>query len=450
MAIQSLNPYSGELLREFTPLTELELTQKIAFARKKHFIWKEFDYPQRAQFLRLLAGFLERRKGDLAKLMAVEMGKLYTEGVAEIEKCVFVCNYYADNGATFLADEQLEDGYVMYEPLGVVLGVMPWNFPFWQVMRFAAPALMAGNTILLKHASNVPQCAIALEDAFNEVKFPPAVFQSLLIGSDMVERVVRDPAVRAVSLTGSEVAGSTVARAAGESLKKCVLELGGSDPAIVMEDADLDLAVEQLVMSRARNAGQSCIAAKRFIVHESVHDQFVMKFKSAMEKLRYGDPLSSETSLAPLASASALERLEEQVVDSIHAGAKVVTGGKRYPGNGFGYQPTILIGVNENMPVFNEEAFGPVAAVIKYGRLEDALALANKTKYGLGASIWSRNEVEAKRLVRRLDVGVIAINKMVQSDPAFPFGGVKGSGYGRELGRHGILEFVNVKSVSVG
>lgn len=455
MAIQSVNPYSGELINEFNELTDLELDQRIAYARKKHFIWREIDIPQRAEFLELLAGHLERRKDSLAKLITLEMGKLLSESIAEVEKCVWVCRYYAKNAESMLGEEIIDlngeasTGTVQYEPLGVVLGVMPWNFPLWQVFRFAAPTLMAGNTILLKHASNVPQCSLAIEEAFNEVRFPPAVFQSLLISAANVERVISDPAIKAVSLTGSETAGSAVAALAGKYLKKSVLELGGSDPFIVMDSADLSNVVPAAVASRMRNSGQSCIAAKRFIVHESLYDKFNEMVVESISQLRYGDPMSTNTSIAPLANEEQLRKITSQVNDSISMGAHLVTGGGRYDGRGYGYKPTLLSDVRLEMPVMKEETFGPVMPVIRYKTIEQAIEIANSTRYGLGASIWTANSTEADRITPELDVGYIAVNEIVASDPRLPFGGIKSSGYGRELGTHGIKEFTNVKSVRV-
>lgn len=453
MAIRSTNPFTGELIKEFPTLSELEIQQKIAYARKKQYVWREFNFSQRAHFLNLLAGYFERRKDELARLMSLEMGKLLPEGIAEIEKCAWVCRYYAENTEKFLAKEVVEtdadESYITYEPLGVILGVMPWNFPFWQVMRFAAPTLMAGNVVLLKHASNVPQCSLAIERAFQELKFPDGVFQSLLIGSEQVESVISNPAVKGVSLTGSEAAGRSVAEIAGSYLKKSLLELGGSDPAIVLADADLDRTVKGCVSSRFKNAGQSCIAAKRFIVHESIYDQFVDQFSQAIERFAYANPTSTVATIAPLATRETRDRLEKQVNDSIKLGARLMTGGSRYDGDGFGYMPTLLADVTTDMPVFNEETFGPVAAVIKFKDIDDAIALANCTKYGLGASIWTQDIAAARRIVPQLSCGFITINNPVTSDPRLPFGGVNNSGYGRELSRHGVVEFTNVKSVCI-
>jgi succinate-semialdehyde dehydrogenase/glutarate-semialdehyde dehydrogenase len=382
------------------------------------------------------------------------MGKPIAEAEAEVEKCAWNCDFYADNAERFLSDEPVEtnarESYVAYEPLGVILAVMPWNFPFWQVFRFAAPALMAGNTCLLKHASNVPQCALAIEEVFRDAGLPAGAFRTLLIPGSAVDAVIQDPRVRAVTLTGSDITGEKVAASAGRALKKTVLELGGSDPFIVLADADLDAAAETAARARFQNTGQSCIAAKRFIVEDAVADEFDRKFADAVARLKVGDPSDRSTQIGAMARGDLLDDLDRQVRASVEQGAKVVAGGARVPGRGWFYQPTILSGVTSQMPAFREETFGPVAAVIRAKDADEAIALANDSDFGLGAALWTRDLERAKTLARRIESGSVFINGMVASDPRLPFGGVKRSGYGRELAAFGIREFVNIQTVWVG
>jgi succinate-semialdehyde dehydrogenase/glutarate-semialdehyde dehydrogenase len=388
---------------------------------------------------------------ELGKLMTLEMGKPIKAAVAEAEKCATACRYYADNAERFLADEPVEmeggKSWIAFQPIGVVLAIMPWNFPFWQVFRFAAPALMAGNVGILKHASNVPQCALAIEDIFRRAGFTDGVFQTLLIGPDMVEGIIADRRVAAVTLTGSEGAGRSVGAAAGRNLKKSVLELGGSDPFVVMPSADIESAVATAVNARMINNGQSCIAAKRFIIHEKIFDDFLRKFVAGVSAVRIGDPLDEKTELGPLATAAIRDGLADQVKKSVAAGARLATGGNKLEREGFYYAPTVLTDIPDNAPAAHDELFGPVASVFRAKDLSDAIRIANGTDFGLGASAWTRDNGERDQFVADIQSGLLFINGMVVSDPRLPFGGVKNSGYGRELGEFGIREFVNIKSV---
>lgn len=399
------------------------------------------------------AGILETEKRKLGELMTIEMGKPIAAAVAEAEKCATACRYYAANAERFLADQQVQTeggrSWVAFQPIGVVLAIMPWNFPFWQVFRFAAPALMAGNVGILKHASNVPQCALAIEEIFRRAGFPDGVFQTLLIGTDLVEGVITDPRVAAVTLTGSEGAGRAVAGTAGRSLKKSVIELGGSDPFVVMPSVDLDAAVSTAVTARMINNGQSCIAAKRFIVHKDIYARFVEQFVSQVSSLRIGDPMDEQTQLGPLATAAIRDELDAQVKATVARGAKVLTGGKRLERAGYFYAPTVLADIPPDSPAARDELFGPVASVFRAKDLTEAIALANGTSFGLGASAWTRDKNEQARFIEEIESGLLFINGMVVSDARLPFGGVKNSGFGRELGEFGIREFVNIKTVKV-
>ena len=397
------------------------------------------------------ATILDAECRELGRLMTLEMGKPIGAAIAEAEKCATACRYYAENAEHFLADQpvKMEGGksWVAFQPIGVVLAIMPWNFPFWQVFRFAVPSLMAGNVGVLKHASNVPQCALAIEDVFRRAGFADGVFQTLLIGSDMVEGIIADKRIAAVTLTGSEGAGRSVARAAGTNLKKSVVELGGSDPFVVMPSADLEQAVSTAVTARMLNNGQSCIAAKRFIIHEKIYDEFLKKFVAGVSAIRIGDPMDEKTQLGPLATGTIRDQLDEQVKTSVAAGARLATGGKKLEGEGFFYAPTVLTDIPPHAPAAREELFGPVASVFRARDLSDAIRLANGTSFGLGASAWTRDAAERDRFVTEIESGLLFINGMVASDPRLPFGGVKNSGFGRELGEFGIREFVNIKSV---
>jgi succinate-semialdehyde dehydrogenase/glutarate-semialdehyde dehydrogenase len=456
MPIASINPASGETLKTFESLTELQLEEKLQRAADTFRDYRRTSFAERAQMMNRAAEILDQERQEFARVMTLEMGKPIKAAVSEAEKCALVCRYYAENAEKHLADEIVETNatksYVRFQPIGAVLAVMPWNFPFWQVFRFAAPALMAGNVGLLKHASNVPQCALAIEDIFRRAGFPEGAFQTLLIGAETVQRVIEDARVVAVTLTGSEPAGRSVASIAGKQIKKTVLELGGSDPFIVVASADLEAAVTTAVKARTINNGQSCIAAKRFIVHAQIYEEFEKRFVEVMKALRVGDPMDEATDIGPLATEQILKDLEEQVQISVAAGAKVLTGGQRFKANGnlaqgnF-YEPTVLVDIPKGAPAFADEIFGPVASLFRVGSIDEAIELANATPFGLGAAAWTSDNAERDRLVDELEAGCVFINGMVASDPRLPFGGVKHSGYGRELGEFGIREFVNVKTV---
>jgi len=451
MMLRSINPADGSTLKTFTGFSEADAKRALAHAAAAAPAWAALPVAERRAAMLRAAQVLRVRREEFARLITQEMGKLIQEARAEIDKCVWGCEYYAERAAAFLAEEEIETdagrSYVAYEPLGTVLAVMPWNFPFWQVFRAAAPMLMAGNTMLLKHASNVPQCALAIEGVFKEAGFPEAVFQTLLIPAAMVARVVEDDRVHAVTLTGSEAAGREVAAVAGAHLKKTVLELGGSDAFVVLEDAALDDAVRHAVASRFQNAGQSCVAAKRFVVVESVAQDFVQRLKRAVEGLRMGDPMNEATTLGPLARHDLRDALHQQVLESIARGAVAVTGCAPEGGPGAFYQASILDRVRPGMPAYEEELFGPVAAIIRAKDEADALRIANDSRFGLGGSVWTADVARGERMARQLQCGVVFVNGMVKSDPRLPFGGVKHSGYGRELAVYGIREFVNVKTV---
>jgi len=453
VAYQTINPASGEAGEPFASWDAARLDTVLAAVDATHPAWSATTMAERSALMRRLAEVLRARRDELAALITLEMGKLIGEARAEVEKCALGCDYFAEHAPLFLADEPVASdagkSYVAYQPLGTVLAVMPWNFPLWQVFRFVAPALMAGNSGLLKHASNVPQCALAIESLIREAGFPADVFRTLMIDARQVAGVIRDPRVHAVTLTGSESAGRQVAATAGEALKKSVLELGGADAFVVLEDADLDLTVPQALSSRFLNSGQSCIAAKRFIVVNAVADEFVTRFRAAVAALRPGDPRDEATTFAPMARTDLRDELHRQVLDSIAAGAEVMIGGAPMEGRGAWYQATILDRVTAGMPAFDEELFGPVAAVIRVADEAEALAVANGSRFGLGGSVWTADSARGEQFARRLQCGVTFVNGMVKSDPRLPFGGVKASGYGRELSLHGIREFVNTKTLWV-
>src|SRR6266581_1681601 len=458
MPISSVNPATSEVLRTFESLKDNELEEKLNRAAETFRASRRTTFGARASLMQRAAEILENEKNSLAKMMTLEMGKPIKAAVQEAEKCAWVCRYYAEHAEQYLADEVVgttaAKSFVHFLPLGVVLAVMPWNFPFWQVFRFAAPALMAGNVGLLKHASNVPQCALAIADIFSRAGFPDGAFQTLLIGSDAVQSVLEDSRVAAATLTGSEPAGRSVASIAGKQIKKTVLELGGSDPFIVMPSADLKEAVGTAVKARTINNGQSCIAAKRFIVHGQIYEEFEKRFVEAMKALRVGDPMNESTDIGPLATMQILKDLEEQVQVSVAAGAKILTGGQRakfgdeLAGGNF-YEPTVLADIPKESPAFSDEIFGPVASLFRVKDIDEAIDLANVTPFGLGSAAWTNDESERDRFVAEIEAGCVFINGMVASDPRLPFGGVKHSGYGRELGEFGIREFVNVKTVWV-
>jgi len=453
MKLQSIDPTTGELIESFDEISDSELETALARAQQTFRAYRTTSFAARAGWLYQAAQILESEKDKWAQVMTREMGKTYKAAVAEAEKCAWACRHFAENGARFLADETIETdadkSYVRYLPLGPVLAVMPWNFPFWQVIRFAAPALMAGNVGLLKHASNVPRCALALQEIFRRAGFPAGAFQALLLSSKRVARVIADERVKAVTLTGSDLAGSQVAEQAGKHIKKSVMELGGSDPFIVLPSADLDAAVRTAITARNLNNGQSCIAAKRFIVHARVYDEFERRMVQGLERLRVGDPMREDTDVGPLATAQILETVQRQVDESVRAGARLLTGGKRLDRPGNFYPVSALAQIPQAAPAYREEVFGPVALLFKVRDLDEAIELANDSVYGLGSSVWTHDEEERRRCVDELEAGSTFINAMVVSDPRLPFGGVKRSGYGRELSRDGIREFVNIKSVSI-
>ncbi|MFZ0735100.1 MAG: NAD-dependent succinate-semialdehyde dehydrogenase [Candidatus Sulfotelmatobacter sp.] len=451
MAIATINPATGEIIKTFEPLSQAEIEQKLQLAVSTFKAERKTQFAVRAQRMLKAAEILERDKEKFAHLMTLEMGKTYKSAVAEAVKCTTACRYYAEHTAEFMADEVVETGakksFVRYQPIGPILAVMPWNFPFWQVIRFAAPALMAGNVGLLKHASNVPQCALAIEGIFREAGFPEGSFQTLLIGSAQVDSLLNDPRIVAATLTGSEQAGIQVGVGAAKRIKKVVLELGGSDPFIVMPSADLDAAVSTAVQARVQNNGQSCIAAKRFIVAEPIAEEFEKKFVAKMQSLKIGDPFDEKTELGPLSTPDAVKDLDRDVQKTVAAGAKLLTGGHPLEGKGNYYAPTVLTNVPKGSPAYSEEFFGPVASIFRVKDQEEAIRLANDVRFGLGASAWTNDEKEQQRFINELEAGMVFINKMVASDPRIPFGGVKQSGHGRELGAVGIREFLNAKTV---
>jgi succinate-semialdehyde dehydrogenase/glutarate-semialdehyde dehydrogenase len=451
MAFTSVNPASGEQVWACDAWEATQIERTLAETAQVAPRWADTVLTERCRLLRRAGEVLRRRSQELAGLVTLEMGKLAKEARAEVEKCAWACDYYAEHVPAFVADEVIASdagrSLVAYQPLGTVLAIMPWNFPLWQVFRFAAPAVAAGNTALLKHASNVPQCALAIERVFDEAGFPAGVFRSLMISAAQAEQVIADRRVHAVTLTGSESAGRKVAAAAGAHLKKSVLELGGSDPFIVLEDADLALTVSNAVVSRFQNAGQSCIAAKRFIVVKAIAEDFLARFKNEVEKLTVGDPAAENTRLAPLARGDLREELHRQVTASLQRGAVPVTGCAPLPGPGYFYAASILERVAPGMPAYDEELFGPVAAVIRVRDEAEALAVANGSRFGLAGSVWTRDSVRGERLARRIQAGACFVNGMVKSDPRLPFGGVKDSGYGRELSHHGLREFMNAKTL---
>ncbi len=451
MSLQSINPATGEILETFDETSGQELERTLASAHAAFVEWRTAPFARRAQRLQEAARVLRARKAEYARAMTLEMGKPIVQAEAEVDKCVWVCEYYAEHGEALLAEQPRQTdasrSYVRFDPLGPVLAVMPWNFPFWQVFRFAAPALMAGNAAVLKHASNVPRCALAIEEVFTAAGFPRGLFATVLVGSSAVAALIADPRIVAVTLTGSDLAGSKVAEHAGRALKKTVLELGGSDPFIVLADADLAAAARTAADARLVNSGQSCIAAKRFIVVEPVADRFLERFLDELRSRRVGDPMARETQVGPLARADLRDALQRQVEESVKRGARLLLGGKIPPGKGAFYPPTLLAAVDKGVPAFDEETFGPVAAVVRAKDETDAVRLANDSAFGLGASLWTQDRARAERVAAQIEAGAVFVNGLVKSDPRLPFGGIKRSGYGRELSEYGIREFVNVKSV---
>jgi succinate-semialdehyde dehydrogenase / glutarate-semialdehyde dehydrogenase len=453
MKLQSINPATGELIDSFDEINDADLEAALERAQQTFRTYRSTSFAARAGWLHKAAQILEGESDKWARLMTEEMGKTYKAAVAEAQKCAWACRYFAENGARFLADEAIETdadkSYVRYLPLGPILAVMPWNFPFWQVVRVAAPALMAGNVGMLKHASNVSRCALALQKIFSRAGFPVGAFETLLMSPGRVARVIADDRVKAVTLTGSDAAGSKVAEQAGKHIKKAVMELGGSDPFIVLPSADLDAAVSTAVTARNINNGQSCIAAKRFIVHARVYDEFERRMVEALVRLKVGDPMDEDTDVGPLATEQILETVERQVDESVQAGARLLTGGNRLRGPGNFYPVSALAQIPQGAPAYREEVFGPVALLFKVRDLGEAIELANASDCGLGSSVWTHDEEERRRCVDELEAGATFVNAMVASDPRLPLGGVKRSGFGRELARHGIHEFVNVKAVSI-
>jgi succinate-semialdehyde dehydrogenase/glutarate-semialdehyde dehydrogenase len=451
MTIASINPATGQIIRTFTPLTEPELDARIQCAADAYRRYRRTPLAERIRILVRAAEILEAEKEKFGRLMVTEMGKTLKAAVEEAAKCAWGCRYYAEHAERLLADEIVETSatrsFVTYQPIGPVLAIMPWNFPFWQVFRFAAPALAAGNVGLLKHASNVPQCALAIQEIFRRAGLPEGCFQTLLIETDRVRRVIEDPRVAAATLTGSTGAGSHVASAAGKQIKKTVLELGGSDPFIVMPSADLDTAVRTAVKARTINNGQSCIAAKRFIVAESIADEFERRLVAGMEALVVGDPMDPATDVGPLANEAQVKTLADQVGRSVNGGARLLTGGHPLDRPGYYFAPGVLSGITQDSPAYEEEIFGPIALVFRARDIEEAIRIANDSPFGLGASAWTQNQRERDRFILELEAGMVFINAMVASDPRLPFGGVKRSGYGRELSHYGIREFVNIKTV---
>ena len=453
MAIATINPATGQVIKSFEPLNAAEIEAKLQKAIETFARYRHVPFTQRAQWMLKAAGILENEKEAFAKVMTTEMGKTLRSAVDEAAKCAWVCRYYAENAEKFLADELVETGakqsYIRYQPLGPVLAVMPWNFPFWQVLRFAAPALMAGNVGLLKHASIVPQSALLIEELFHRAGFPDGSFQTLLIGSKEVDKILGDPRVMAATLTGSEQSGIEVGIGAAKRIKKVVLELGGSDPFIVMPSANLETATSMAVKARIFNNGQSCIAAKRFIVAESIADAFEKLFAQKMAALKVGDPFDESTDVGPLSTPEGVADLDRDVRKSVEAGAKILTGGKPLNRPGNFYAPTVLVNIPKDSPAYKEEMFGPVASVFRAKDVDDAIRIANDSRFGLGASAWTNDAAEQRKFIDGLDAGMVFINRMVASDPRIPFGGVKWSGHGRELGAWGIREFTNIKTVWV-
>jgi succinate-semialdehyde dehydrogenase/glutarate-semialdehyde dehydrogenase len=453
MTIASVNPATGQKIKTYNEMTPEQVSAAVAQAHDAWKSWRRTVFAERGKLMKRAGEILRQRKEEFARLMAIEMGKPLKQGVAETEKCAWACDYYADHAEAHLAPDIIKTdaskSYVACEPLGVVLAVMPWNFPLWQVFRFAAPALMAGNVAVLKHASNVPGCALVIEEVFTQAGFPKGVFHTLLIGSSQVKAAIEHPLVRAVTLTGSTPAGKAVAAQAGAVVKKAVLELGGSDAYIILEDADLDLAVQTCVTSRLINSGQSCVNAKRFVVVEPLLAAFTERFVALMKAKKIGDPLADGTDIGPQARFDLRDDLHKQVVESVRKGAKLLLGGEIPPGTGAYYPPTVLADVRPGMPAYDEELFGPVAALVKAKDEHDAVRIANDSIFGLGASVFTKDAARGERLAKDLEAGCTFVNGLVASDPRLPFGGIKESGYGRELGSYGIKEFVNIRTVYI-
>jgi succinate-semialdehyde dehydrogenase/glutarate-semialdehyde dehydrogenase len=453
MAIQSINPATGKLIKEYKELSDQEVIEKIDKSNMAYKTWKNTTFDERKKIMLEMARLYKENARELGELATLEMGKPIKQAIAEAEKCATALEYYANNAEKQLAEEIIETesskSYVRFDPLGIILAVMPWNFPYWQAIRAIAPNLMAGNTMLLKHASNVGGCALKIEEVALKAGVPEGVFQTLLIGSSKVEMIINDDRVKGVTLTGSEYAGMKVGEAAGRNIKPVVLELGGSDPFIILEDANLEEVMAQAITARLQNNGQSCICAKRFIVHENLYEEFLKRFKEGFESQAIGNPMDESTTIGPVVNKESVEDLLKLVIDSVKMGATLVTGGKTVGDNGFFLQPTIVTNITKEMPLYAQEAFGPVASVYKFKDISEALELANDTTFGLGASIWTKDIKEAEDIAKEIDSGFVAINQIVRSNTMLPFGGVKKSGVGRELSEFGIREFVNVKTVVV-
>lgn len=453
MEFKVINPATEEIEKTYQGPTLEESLKEIEISAKVQLDWKQTDFSNRATLMKKAAGVLRKRKKEFAELMTREMGKPITQAEGEVEKCAWVCDFYADNAQKFLAPKEIKTdakkSYVRFDPIGVVFAIMPWNFPFWQVFRFAAPALMAGNAGILKHASNVPGSALGIEEVFFEAGFPKNLFKTLLVDSKIASELIDSKNIAAVTVTGSTGAGSSIASRAGKNIKKCVLELGGSDPFIVLDDVNVKTCATQAVQGRIINAGQSCISAKRFIVLEKIKKEFEQEFVEHIKSLKIGDPMDPQTQVGPLAREDLVQSLDDQLARSVKMGAKILTGGKKIEGKGYFFEPTVLGNTTTKMPVFLEETFGPLTAVISAKDEMEAVKLANATQFGLGASIWSKDLDRAEKLVPLIDAGTVFVNKIVASDPRLPFGGIKMSGFGRELGSFGIKEFVNIKSVVI-
>lgn len=449
---KSQNPLNNKLFQQFDYITDIQLQQKLELSQKTFLDWRHTSLKTRANILHKVADLLDDRKNIYGELITIEMGKPISQALGEVEKCAWVCRYYADNATDFLKCRVLESSakmsQVVYDPIGVVFAVMPWNFPFWQVFRFIAPAIMAGNVGLLKHASNVPQCALAIQTVIADAGAPEGLFQNLFVDYKQIESIIGSDQVQGVTLTGSNDAGAKVAQLAGKNIKKSVLELGGSDAFVIFEDADLNGALENAVMSRFLNNGQSCIAAKRFIVHEEIAEEFIANFQSLIENFKCGDPLDKNTFIGPLVNKPALQQLKNQVNASVKLGADILTGGCVDDEYATIYCPTLMVNVPDDAPVWREETFGPIVVVKIFSSDEEAIRLANDSDFGLGAAVWTSDMDRAAMIAKEMDVGTVAINGMVKSDPALPFGGIKASGYGRELSDYGIYEFVNIKTIS--
>jgi len=453
MSLISINPFSGEILKKIDEWNIQEIKKKIKICYNSQKKWQNISINQKKDYLKNIANILDKNKKKYSKIITLEMGKPILQSKFEIEKCIKLCDYYSENSEIFLKDEivktDAKKSYVKYSPLGIILGIMPWNFPFWQVFRWAIPSLIAGNICILKHSSNVPQCGMIIEDIFQESGIGENIFCNIPIKSKNINYLIKNNSISAISLTGSSFAGAKMAEIAGSALKKNILELGGSDPFIVLPDADLKKTVDMAIKSRMQNNGQSCIAAKRFVVHENIFEDFKDSFINKTEKLIIGDPIDEKTDIGPLARKDLVDEIDEQVKTSVKLGAKILTGSEKIESKGFFYPPTVLTNIKNKMPVYNQETFGPIAPLIKVKNDKEAIKIANDTIYGLGASIWTNDYDKARKILNKIRAGSIFINEIVKSDPRLPFGGIKKSGYGRELSHYGIKEFVNIQTIYI-